>query len=133
MALEVLIFLLLGETFLRGAPRASHCPSLKDSNPTSLHGFPAATVAAAGAAGAAGAGSGFVASGAVGAAGGGAAADFDRFFFPVFLGTQIKATSSSPSGVTVFVRGARIAGGGGRDPGPLTGTQTSGTSSSSIV
>ena len=64
---------------------------------------------------------------------GAAAAGFDRFFFPVFLGTQIKATSSSPSGVTVFVRGARIAGGGGRAPGPLTGTQTSGTSSSSIV
>ena len=92
-------------------------------------------VMAAGLAGAgtAGAGNGFVASGTVGAAGGAAAAGFDRFFFPVFFGTQIKATSSSPSGVTVFVRGARIAGGGGRDPGPLTGTQTSGTSSSSIL
>ena len=85
------------------------------------------------AAGAAGAGNGFVASGAVGAAGGGAAAGFDRFFFPTFLGTQIKATSSSPSGVTVFVRGARIVGGEGAAPGPLTGTQTNGMSSSSIV
>ena len=84
-------------------------------------------------AGTAGAGNGFVASGTVGAAGGAAAAGFDRFFFPVFFGTQIKATSSSPSGVTVFVRGARIVGGGGAAPGPLTGTHTSGTSSSSIV